>query len=307
MSFYTQFADLYEAVFPYRDPVRAFLAARIPPRPFAGGPGAGSNPAAGAEPAAGAVAAPGGAGGPARARLLDLGCGPGHYAGRLAEAGHDAVGIDLDAGMIATASRRYPAASFHRLDLREVDRLPGPFDLAFCIGNTAAHLPPEEFSGFLARLARVLRPGARWIVQVVNWDFIVGRGDYRFPDRPVADPAAAGQVGAGTAAAGPGAGPATAPAAGQAAAAPRFVFRREYRDATPRSVRFLTRLDETGEAGSRTVWEGDTTLYPLLAADGLRRHADAGFALEEHLGDYDGRPFAPEREGANIMVCRFTG
>jgi SAM-dependent methyltransferase len=276
MSFYTQFAELYEAVFPYRDPVRAFLAARIPPRPAAAGPGAGSEPAAGAG---------GASGGPARARLLDLGCGPGHYAGRLAEAGHDAVGIDLDAGMIATAARRYPAASFRRLDLRQVDRLPGPFDLAFCIGNTAAHLPLEEYSAFLARLARVLRPGARWIVQLVNWDFIVGRGDYRFPDRPVTDPAAAGL----------------------AAAAPRFVFRREYREVTPRSVRFLTRLDEVGEAGPRAVWEGDTTLYPLLAADGLRRHGDAGFVLEEHLGDYDGRPFAPDREGANITVCRFAG
>lgn len=303
MSFYTQFAGLYEAVFPYRDPVRAFLAARIPPRLSAAGPGAGSEPAAGAG---------GASGGPAPARLLDLGCGPGHYAGRLAEAGHDAVGIDLDTGMIATAARRYPAASFRRLDLREVDRLPGPFDLAFCIGNTAAHLPPEEYSAFLARLARVLRPGARWIVQVVNWDFIVGRGDYRFPDRPVADPAVAGQAGAGTAAA--GAGPSAdssaglaGPAAGLAAPAPRFVFRREYREVTSRSVRFLTRLDEVGEAGPRTVWEGDTTLYPLLAADGLRRHADAGFVLEEHLGDYDGRPFAPDCEGASITVWRLAG
>lgn len=294
MSFYTQFAGLYEAVFPYRDPVRAFLAARIPPRPSAVAPGAGPEPAAGAG---------GASGGPARARLLDLGCGPGHYAGRLAEAGHDAIGIDLDTGMIATAARRYPAASFHLLDLRQVDRLPGPFDLAFCIGNTAAHLPPEEYSAFLARLARVLRPGARWIVQVVNWDFIVGRGDYRFPDRPVADPAAAGEAGAGTAAAGPAVGP----AASLAAPAPRFVFRREYREVTPRSVRFLTRLDEVGEAGPRAVWEGDTTLYPLLAADGLRRHAEAGFVLEEHLGDYDGRPFAPDREGANITVCRLAG
>lgn len=294
MSFYTQFAGLYEAVFPYRDPVRAFLAARIPPRPSAVAPGAGPERAAG---------------GPARARLLDLGCGPGHYAGRLAEAGHDAVGIDLDTGMIATAARRYLAATFRRLDLREVDRLAGPFDLAFCIGNTAAHLPPEEYSAFLARLARVLRPGARWIVQVVNWDFIVGRGDYRFPDRPVADPAVAGQAGAGTAAAGagPSAGSSAGPAAGLAAPAPRFVFRREYREVTPRSVRFLTRLDEVGEAGPRAVWEGDTTLYPLLAADGLRRHADAGFVLEEHLGDYDGRPFAPDREGASITVCRLAG
>lgn len=306
MSFYTQFADLYEAVFPYRDPVRAFLAARIPPRPSVAARGAGQGLAAGAD---GAPETTGAAGGPARARLLDLGCGPGHYAGRLAEAGHDAVGIDLDAGMIATAARRYPAASFRRLDLREVDCLSGPFDLAFCIGNTAAHLPPEEYSAFLARLARVLRPGARWIVQVVNWDFIVGRGDYRFPDRPVAGPAAARSCAecAPEPAPEPAAGSAAMSAAGSVAAAPRFVFRREYREVTPRSVRFLTRLDEVGEAGARAVWEGDTTLYPLLAADGLRRHADAGFVLEEHLGDYDGRPFAPEREGANITVCRFAG
>ena len=34
---------------------------------------------------------------PDAGRVLDLGCGPGHYAARLAASGIDAIGIDVDA------------------------------------------------------------------------------------------------------------------------------------------------------------------------------------------------------------------
>ncbi len=39
------------------------------------------------------------------ARILDLGCGPGHHAAQLARAGFDVLAVDGSAGMVARASR----------------------------------------------------------------------------------------------------------------------------------------------------------------------------------------------------------
>jgi len=242
MGFFADFAAHYEAIFPFRPAVRDFLAARA---------GAG------------------------RRRVLDVGCGPGHYTGALAAAGHDATGVDLEPAMIAAAARRYRGAAFRVLDMRRLDDLlaapdgAAPFDLVFCIGNTAAHLALAEWPAFLSRLARVLAPGGRWVLQTVNWDFVLARGEYAFPPRQVA-------------------GPAGRP----------LVFLREYRDVSPAAVRFLTRLEEDG----RALWSGEETLHPLAAAECARLHAAAGFTLAEHLADYDGRPFDSGREGASIAV-----
>ena len=237
MSFYSDFAEHYEAVFPFREAVLAFVLARLPADP---------------------------------ARVLDLGCGPGHYAGRLAALGHEAVGVDLDPQMIAAARRRYPAATFLCRDMAELDDLVEGFDLAFCLGNVAAHLPPERVPVLLGGLARLLRPGGAWLLQTVNWDAILGRPDHRFPDREL-----------------PGG----------------LVFRREYRDVSPTRLRFRTRLSRHG----RTLFAGEVALYPVKAGDYRRRHEAAGFACQEHLAGYDGAPFEPRTAPASILVFRREG
>jgi SAM-dependent methyltransferase len=98
VSFYSQFAEHYEAVFPFQDATYAFLKSCLPP---------------GAR------------------RVLDAGCGTGHYCGRFAADGLEAVGIDLDPEMIAIARKHYPAPAFHCLNMLDVETLPSPFDLAF--------------------------------------------------------------------------------------------------------------------------------------------------------------------------------
>ncbi len=244
MSFFAAFAAHYEAIFPFRPAVRDFLAARA---------------------------------GQAGARALDVGCGPGHYAGALAALGHAAAGLDLEPAMVTAAAARYPGAAFHVLDMRRLGDLPAvpghgpPFELAFCIGNTASHLAAADWPPFLAALRQILVPGGRWVLQVVNWDFVLARGDHVFPPRAMP---------------GPG---------GRALA-----FHRAFREVSAARARFETRLEEDG----RVLWEGSETLHPLRAVDCQRLHAAAGFAPEALLADYDGRPFDPEREGALIYVGR---
>jgi len=136
VSFYTRFAPHYERIFPFRPTTLAFLQRHLPPR--------------------GAV--------------LDLGCGPGHYAGALAASGLEAIGLDRDGAMIEAARRRYPDARFVAADLGEVGSIGLHADGAFCIGNVLPHLSPGRLAALLADLAVVLPPGAPWVVQTVNFD-----------------------------------------------------------------------------------------------------------------------------------------
>ena len=135
MSFYSEFAQHYERIFPFREEVYTFLRGSLSAQDR---------------------------------RILDAGCGTGDYCGRFAAEGFEAVGVDLDPAMVEAARRRYPTAAFHRLDMLEIAGLGSGFDLVFCIGNTTAHLTQEAFARFIQSVRGMLRPGGRWIFQVVN-------------------------------------------------------------------------------------------------------------------------------------------
>jgi len=53
--------------------------------------------------------------------VIDLGCGSGLWARRLADAGYDVLGIDLSPDMIALALRRVPQASFRTASFLDAD------------------------------------------------------------------------------------------------------------------------------------------------------------------------------------------
>jgi SAM-dependent methyltransferase len=242
MSFYSDFAEHYEAVFPFREPVLRFLLRCLDAADaFAGRP----------------------------ARVLDLGCGPGHYCGRLAALGHEVTGVDLDPAMIAAAARAYPGAAFHCLDLLDLDRVPPPFAMITCIGNVLPHVPQDRLPGLLAKVAAALVAGGAWIFQTVNWDHVLGLAGatYRFPDRVVAGD---------------------------------LVFRREYRDITESRLRFRTEL----AAADRIIFSGEVDLHPTRADEYRRLHEAAGFAIVEHTGDFAGAPFRPDAAGGSVFVCR---
>ena len=118
---------------------------------------------------------------PDGARVLEVGCGPGHLSIRLArQHGLDTTGLDLDPAMIerarANADRagegfgRLPPARLPSFLVGDVASLPfpnGSFDLI--VSTMSMHHWADPAAG-LAEIARVLRPGARALV----WDFRAG-------------------------------------------------------------------------------------------------------------------------------------
>lgn len=121
-------------------------------------------------------------------RVLDAGCGFGRIGGFLARAGHEVVGVDVDAGQIAAARADHPEPHWIVADLAELD-LPSmgvaePFDAVVCAGNVITFVPPGFRREALTRFRRHLRPHGRAVV-----GFAAGRG-YGF-DEFLADATAA--------------------------------------------------------------------------------------------------------------------
>jgi SAM-dependent methyltransferase len=104
-------------------------------------------------------------------RVLDLGCGPGLYASRLARLGHRCLGIDYSPASIryareqAAATAAAGAQDFVLADLREAD-YGGPFDLAMQVFGEINVFKPLDARLILAKAARALAPGAALLLEV---------------------------------------------------------------------------------------------------------------------------------------------
>lgn len=120
--------------------------------------------------------------GPSR-RVLDLGCGSGEHTRFLKSLGFDATGIDLSAAQVEAARAADPAGHYVQVGLTE---LAGRVELgqggAICVGNTLPHLCEEaEVRAFFSGLAQCLAPGAPFLLQLLNYDRILDRGERTFP------------------------------------------------------------------------------------------------------------------------------
>jgi len=126
---------------------------------------------------------------PRHARILDAGCGPGRVGGRLAELGHDVVGVDIDPALIAAAEHDHPGPRWLHGDLSTLDLpavgIEAGFDVIVVAGNVMAFLDPATRRMTLERLGAHLAPQGRIAV-----GFGAGR-DYGF-DEFLADVTAAG-------------------------------------------------------------------------------------------------------------------
>jgi SAM-dependent methyltransferase len=121
---------------------------------------------------------------PDGARVLEVGCGPGHLSTRLGRHGIDVTGLDLDPAMIARARANTDRAG------NRGGRRP-----SFLVGNVAAlAFPDRSFdlvvstlsmhhwadpAAGLAEIGRVLRPSARALI----WDFRPGVRPHLFGPR----------------------------------------------------------------------------------------------------------------------------
>jgi SAM-dependent methyltransferase len=94
-------------------------------------------------------------------RVLDAGCGTGRVAIELALRGFSVVGVDLDAGMLASARAKAPDLEWIEADLADLGPgVDGPFDLVVLAGNVMIYLAPGTEGHVLSGLAAHLGPGA---------------------------------------------------------------------------------------------------------------------------------------------------
>ena len=100
-----------------------------------------------------------------RARVADLGCGLGATTRVLAARGHRPVGVTLVGAQAADARALVDdaGADFVVADYARTPFRTASFDGAFCL-ESACHAPGADKAVLLHEVARVLRPGARFVV-----------------------------------------------------------------------------------------------------------------------------------------------
>jgi SAM-dependent methyltransferase len=108
-------------------------------------------------------------------RVLDLGCGPGLYASRLAAGGQECVGIDFSPASIEyarqVAQREHLACSYRQEDVRRADFGTGYGLVMFVYGELNV-FRPEEASGILEKAHAALQPGGTLVLEVHTFEVV---------------------------------------------------------------------------------------------------------------------------------------
>ncbi|MCH7563507.1 MAG: class I SAM-dependent methyltransferase [Gemmatimonadetes bacterium] len=105
-------------------------------------------------------------------RVLDVCCGAGRHAVRLARAGYRVTGLDRDSAVLHTAETveannpRYVTG-----DMRDLEGVEGPFDAALLLWQSFGYFPSQENDAVLSALASQLRDGGRLILDLYHREF----------------------------------------------------------------------------------------------------------------------------------------
>jgi SAM-dependent methyltransferase len=106
---------------------------------------------------------------PAPSRVLDLGCGPGLYATKLAERGHEVFGVDFAPAAIeyawGMAVSRGLSCRFEQADIRAIEFGRG-YDLVMLLSGELNLFERHEAVDLLRRFAAALAPSGRVILEV---------------------------------------------------------------------------------------------------------------------------------------------
>jgi SAM-dependent methyltransferase len=101
------------------------------------------------------------------ARLLDVPCGAGRHAIPAARRGYQVTGVDLSEEFLSAARKGSTGADdrveWVRANMLELPDL-GPFDGAWCMGNSFGYCVHADSRRFLAGVARSLKPGTRFVL-----------------------------------------------------------------------------------------------------------------------------------------------
>ncbi len=100
-------------------------------------------------------------------RAIDIGCGTGTNVITLAQAGWDVTGVDFAPRAIKLARQKAATAGvqaeFLIKDATALERIQGPFDLAFDLGCFHG-VPQKGRAKYLKQLHRILAPGGFWLM-----------------------------------------------------------------------------------------------------------------------------------------------
>jgi ubiquinone/menaquinone biosynthesis C-methylase UbiE len=108
--------------------------------------------------------------------LLDVPCGFGRHAVPLARSGYRVVGVDRSEVLLAEARRRAGGERWPKLvraDYRELPFGDQSFDAALNLFTSLGYLGDEEDTHVLGEIRRVLRPGARLVIETLHRDLLV--------------------------------------------------------------------------------------------------------------------------------------
>jgi SAM-dependent methyltransferase len=101
------------------------------------------------------------------ARVLDLPSGLGRHSLELASRGYPVTGVDISPHATRVAKEAAAARGVNATFLRGDMRTPppnGPYDAAFCFGNSFGYLSREDMKRFVRNVLHATTPGARWAI-----------------------------------------------------------------------------------------------------------------------------------------------
>lgn len=205
---------------------------------------------------------------PRGSRVLDLPCGHGRHATELARWGLSVTGADLSETFLHhaadTAAQAGVSLALLRADMRVFPLASSSFDAAICMFTSLGYFATDaEHQAVLDQFARVLKPGAPFVLDLANIDAV----------RIQASSSAWERNGV------------------------RVESLYEWHEPTKRAV---TRRVATFADGRREHYDSDVRLFEGVEIEAML--ARAGLALREQLGAYSGGSVAPERP-RRILCC----
>ena len=110
------------------------------------------------------------------ADILDLACGFGRHANRLAALGHHVTGIDLTPGFLELARKDAEArglqVDYQQGDMRQID-FDQSFDHILLLFTAFGYFSDDENAQVMLRIGKALRKGGKFIFDVPNRDVIL--------------------------------------------------------------------------------------------------------------------------------------